>query len=1210
MSIVGTISAENGTLTSTLSNTDLLNPTRNGRYSDDYQLTDVTTGQIITAELTSDDIDSYLQLIDANTGEIVAEDDDSSTGSNSRLRFKALEGVNYIVRVSSYRKSEVGTYQLFTRSDVPPSPVGTISAANGSVTGSLSNENSYDPTDYRNYYINDYQLTDAIPGEVVTLQMNATNLNGRIQLIDADTEKIIKEKYGDGQQTTDLSFVATEGINYKIRVSSASQEQTGNYQLSATSAVMDLADLAITDSSVPDEIILGEETEVTWTVANLGDVKTTADYWFDGVYLSRNTSFNPEQDALIAYSSNSSSLAINNSLTNTQNINISGWSLERSNVGDGSTTNPIEGDWYLLFVTDVDDNQLEKDENNNVIAQQIQLNATDIAITNTESPTSAAIGEQIDISWTVGNQGSVAAFGYWGDEIYLSDDEYLDDNDTYLEYGERQDYNVPLAINDNYTLSSKINVPNTQPGSKYLLFATDKYNDLGETDETNNVKAVPIEITAPDLVITNIDAPVSIPIQTPTAISWTIENIGDGSAFGYWSHAIYLSDDEFYSSSDDLFLGGAERSNSELPLAAGDKYTVSSEINLPDGTSFGSKYLIFTVAYYDSLGEVNSDNNVYTVPIEITGLDANLGITATAPTTATTGESISTSWIVTNNGSETANSQWTDLIYLSDDQYFDNSDTYLNYQYHGTPLSAGESYTGNRNINIPGNTKVGSQYLLFISDRYNQQYETDETDNIKAVPIEITAPDLVISNATAPSNAALKETISLSWTVTNSDNATALNNWSDRVYLSSDTTVDNSDIQLLSEVIDAQTPLTAGGNYSITKDVTIPLTASGKRYLLFVTDKNNNQTETNETNNIKALEINLNAPPIIGTILAANTSITGTLSTSDVNNPTRSRTYSDDYTISEVTVGKPVTIDLEAPFDAYLQLINADTQQVIAENDQNGTGNNSRLTFTPTEGVNYIARVTSYYNDETGNYTLRATSDLPDLIISPQSVLNSATSGQTIPISWKVTNSGNGSAQTNWYDAVYLSNDQTFDNSDTRITSEFIDAQTPLAANGDYTISRNITIPSSTTIGNRYLLFVTDYYDNAQVESNENNNVTAVPFEVLKSNLKVSATTSPVAAVVNDTVDVSWTVTNAGNGKTLAYYLYDSVYLSEDENYDAKDIQLKSLEKNNPNLEPGGSYTSNSQISIPNTKAGNYYLIFYTKSMFLKIKFMMQAIAT
>ncbi|MEY2833499.1 MAG: hypothetical protein RLZZ574_2758, partial [Cyanobacteriota bacterium] len=219
------------------------------------------------------DINSYLQLIDADTGKIVTENDNgSNNNNNSRLRFKALEGANYIVRVSSSGTDEVGTYQLTTKSDPPPSLVGTISAANGSLTGSLSNENSYDPTNDRNYYIDDYQLTDAIPGEVVTLQMNVADFYGRIQLIDADTEKIIKDKYGYGQQQTiDLSFVATEGVNYKIRVSSLIEEQTGSYQLNATSALMDLADLAITDSSVPSEITLGKETEVTWTLTNLGD---------------------------------------------------------------------------------------------------------------------------------------------------------------------------------------------------------------------------------------------------------------------------------------------------------------------------------------------------------------------------------------------------------------------------------------------------------------------------------------------------------------------------------------------------------------------------------------------------------------------------------------------------------------------------------------------------------------------------------------------------------------------------------------------------------------------------------------------------------------------------------------------------------------------------------------------------------------------------
>ncbi len=102
----------------------------------------------------------------------------------------------------------------------------------------------------------------------------------------------------------------------------------------------------------------------------------------------------------------------------------------------------------------------------------------------------------------------------------------------------------------------------------------------------------------------------------------------------------------------------------------------------------------------------------------------------------------------------------------------------------------------------------------------------------------------------------------MSWTVTNSGKVTALNNWYDQVYISSDTAFDNSDIYVTEELIDAQTPLAARDNYTISQNVALPSRLLGNRYLLFVTDRDNSQGETDETNNLKAVAINLIAPSL------------------------------------------------------------------------------------------------------------------------------------------------------------------------------------------------------------------------------------------------------------------------------------------------------------------------------------------------------------
>lgn len=170
------------------------------------------------------------------------------------------------------------------------------------------------------------------------------------------------------------------------------------------------------------------------------------------------------------------------------------------------------------------------------------------------------------------------------------------------------------------------------------------------------------------------------------------------------------------------------------------------------------------------------------------------------------------------------------------------------------------------------------------------------------------------------------------------------------------------------------TPLAPGDDYNIVRNnVSIPITQTGNRFLLFVADNNGQQGETSENDNVIAIPIEVNAPPIVGTISANNGTLTGDLSVSDSNNPTLPGRFSDDYTLVDYTSGELVTVDLTSSnYNPYVQIINADTQQVIAEDNNSGQGNNSRLTFIPQAGINYLVRVTSSFFNNTGDYNLSA----------------------------------------------------------------------------------------------------------------------------------------------------------------------------------------------------------------------------------------------
>jgi hypothetical protein len=160
--------------------------------------------------------------------------------------------------------------------------------------------------------------------------------------------------------------------------------------------------------------------------------------------------------------------------------------------------------------------------------------------------------------------------------------------------------------------------------------------------------------------------------------------------------------------------------------------------------------------------------------------------TVTAPMQAVLNQSFSLEWIVTNQGTVTASPDWYgDYIFLSDDLLLDETDEVLDSSWrNNSELIPGGNYSLTSNIWLSGDTKLGDRYLLFVTDRYDNQQESDETNNLLAIPINLTAPDvdLVISNATAQVTPVFGEEIQVSWTATNQGSDSTITQWTDRVY--------------------------------------------------------------------------------------------------------------------------------------------------------------------------------------------------------------------------------------------------------------------------------------------------------------------------------------------------------------------------------------------------------------------------------------------
>ena len=98
-----------------LSSTDLENPKRSGSLFDDYTLSGLSNWQQVQVNMDSTAIDSYLQLVNASTGELITFDDDSGEDLNSQLSFTKVPGVDYIIRATSgVLRAGTGNYTLNT----------------------------------------------------------------------------------------------------------------------------------------------------------------------------------------------------------------------------------------------------------------------------------------------------------------------------------------------------------------------------------------------------------------------------------------------------------------------------------------------------------------------------------------------------------------------------------------------------------------------------------------------------------------------------------------------------------------------------------------------------------------------------------------------------------------------------------------------------------------------------------------------------------------------------------------------------------------------------------------------------------------------------------------------------------------------------------------------------------------------------------------
>ena len=294
----------------------------------------------------------------------------------------------------------------------------------------------------------------------------------------------------------------------------------------------------------------GESSTIYYKVESSGNIFTPADNWYDGLYLSPNPVWDPD-DILIAEWAHNGALAPGQGYEK----------LETFTLPEG-----LSNEFYLCLVIDHDNVLAESNENNNYFKLE-QSNGDpvivtyppnpDLEVTSISVPAEGLTGQPIVVEYTIQNtSNSGNATGAWSDAIYLSTDQNLGPGDIFLG---QATHSGGLLIGASYTASQEVTLPLDVSGNYFLLVQADKGNAETEASELNNTSAVYLPIIQPppgdlrvisgDILLVPIDT-----IATDLDIEWTIINDGSNPLSGYMEQGIYLSEDQIWDA-EDVLLG-------------------------------------------------------------------------------------------------------------------------------------------------------------------------------------------------------------------------------------------------------------------------------------------------------------------------------------------------------------------------------------------------------------------------------------------------------------------------------------------------------------------------------------------------------------------------------------------------------------------------------------------------------------------------------
>ena len=399
-------------------------------------------------------------------------------------------------------------------------------------------------------------------------------------------------------------------------------------------------------------------------------------------------------------------------------------------------------------------------------------------------------------------------------------------------------------------------------------------------------------------------------------------------------------------------------------------------------------------------------------------------------------------------------------------------------------MAAGASYTQNENVVLPL-TYAGPRYLIFVANAGYTQPESDQADdtnNVYVLPIDVSTAQLSTTIVAAPATAAVGQTATVSWTVTNIGSGPADEAWSDGIYLSTTNTFGASATFLKSVPAGSDSPLAAGASYTHTAHVTFTpgQVSSGTYYLFVVADYRQQQLQIDRSQDAASQAVTITAPDLaIQSPVAAPSSatfgapVTVSWTVTNTGSGAADEAWSDGvYFSTENTLDSSATFLASVPAGSGSPLAAGASYTHAAQVTL-------PLSETSAAGTYYILVEANYQGSQPVTDTTSTTSasppmtvtlpPLPEIDVSQVFGPANAFNDSQVVLSWTDTNNGTAAAAGPWQDNLYYSTSPTGSNPVSLGSYTFPNS---LAVGQSVHLATAVTLPAAT--GTFYFLVTAD----------------------------------------------------------------------------------------------------------------------------------------